>query len=318
MKYISDIEIKNAAPHIFARPFLFVEPNAPMLQIATFLAIGPQIYVDGLIVVSENDKGQGSRPVGRIGCKHIISSLLDSDYSDWLETKASQIMDRTVGALEMDSTLSSALEVFDKTRFAFVPIVANSDNERNGEVGGSTLVVTAALAIRDILPLTAKINLPIPIKQISSPLLSVDGNTSITDALNHMIGTCIRNIGIKKDVSVRDYANMEVIEGGGESKLLRIINDRKILEFLLSRNGREVLRKSGIRGLGDISIINHLDMISMASVRSDTTVSEAAGLLMDIRTPCLILEGDTDHYIVTPWDIVMKTLRSESTPIIVG
>ena len=27
----------------------------------------------------------------------------------------------------MDSTLSSALEVFDKTRFAFVPIVANRD-----------------------------------------------------------------------------------------------------------------------------------------------------------------------------------------------
>lgn len=118
--------------------------------------------------------------------------------------------------------------------------------------------------------------------------------------------------------SIRGGANMEVIEGGEESKLLRIINDRKILEFLLSRNGREVLRKSGIGGLGDISVINHLDMISMAPVKSDTTVSEAAGLLMDIRTPCLILEGDTDHYIVTPWDIVMKTLRSESTPIIVG
>ena len=47
-----------------------------------------------------------------IGSKHIIPNLLDSDYPDWLETKASQIMDSTVGALEMDSTLSSALEVF--------------------------------------------------------------------------------------------------------------------------------------------------------------------------------------------------------------
>ena len=75
MKHISDIKIKNAAPHIFTGQFLFVEPNTRMLQIGTFLAIGPQIYVDGLVVISENDKGQG--------CKHIISKLLDSDYR-WL------------------------------------------------------------------------------------------------------------------------------------------------------------------------------------------------------------------------------------------
>jgi hypothetical protein len=62
-------------------------------------------------------------------------------------------------------------------------------------------------------------------------------------------------------------------------------------------------------------------MISIAQVKSNTTVSKAAELLMDIRTPCLISEDnegeeDTDHYIVTPWDLVMKTLKSESTPII--
>jgi hypothetical protein len=165
MKRISDIQIKDAAPHIFRRPFLFVEANTPMLQIATFLAIGPQIYVDGLVVISDNDKGQRTSPIGRIGSKHIISNLLDSDYPDWLETKASQIMDSTVGALEMDSMLSSALEVFDKTRFAFAPIVANRDNERDGEIGSSSLVVTAALAIKDILPLIAKANISLPIKK---------------------------------------------------------------------------------------------------------------------------------------------------------
>jgi hypothetical protein len=35
------------------------------------------------------------------------------------------------------------------------------------------------------------------------------------------------------------------------AKLANIINDRKILEFLLSHNGREVLRKDGIAGLAD-------------------------------------------------------------------
>jgi len=309
MNHLSDIRIKDAAPHIFRRPFLFVESNTRMLQIGTFLAIGPQIYVDGLVVMSEKDKGQSSRPVGRIGCKHIISNLLDSDYPAWLETKASQIMDNTLVALEMNSTLSSALEVFDKTRFAFAPIVAKRDNERDGEIGSSSLVVTAAFAIRDILPLIAKANITIPIKHISSPLVSVDGNTSITDALCYMIRTGIRNIGIN------DYASR------GKSKLLRIINDRKILEFLFSHKGREILRENGTAGLGDINIINHLDIISMARLKSSTTVSKAAELLMDIRTPCLISEGnegekETDNYIVTPWDVVMKTLKSENMRLV--
>ena len=65
----------------------------------------------------------------------------------------------------MDSTLNSALEVFEKTRFAFVPIVANGDNERKGEIDSSSLEATAALALRDILPLVANANLSIPIKK---------------------------------------------------------------------------------------------------------------------------------------------------------
>ena len=37
---------------------------------------------------------------------------------------------------------------------------------------------------------------------------------------------------------------------------------------------------------------------------------------MDIHTPCLISEEvreeETNNYIVTPWDVVMKTLKSDS------
>jgi CBS domain-containing protein len=318
MNRLLDIQIKEAAPHIFRRPFLFVEQNTRMLQIATFLAIGPQIYVDGLVVVSDNDKGQRTRPIGRISSKHIISNILESDYPDCLKTKASQIMDSTVGALEIDSTLRSALEIIDKTRYALAPIVANREKERNGETDTSSLEATAALAIRDILPLIANANISIPIKKISSPLVSVDGNTSITNALSYMIRTGIRNIGINEDGSIHDDASGDsvgVIKDGGKSKLVRIINDRKVLEFLFSHNGREILRKNGITGLGDINIINHLDKISIAQVKSNTTVSKAAELLLDIHNPCLILknnEKEEEHnHIVTPWDIVMKTLKSD-------
>jgi hypothetical protein len=64
---LTNIPIIDAAAHIFRRPCLFVNPTAQMLQIATFLAIGPQIYADGLVVIDYKKK-----PIGRISSKHII------------------------------------------------------------------------------------------------------------------------------------------------------------------------------------------------------------------------------------------------------
>jgi hypothetical protein len=93
---------------------------------------------------------------------------------------------------------------------------------------------------------------------------------------------------------------------------LNLINDRKILEFLVSHNGRKIMHTNGVTGLADVDIINHLDMISAKKVKYDTTTSKAAELLMDIRNPCLISEEDDeekDNCIVTPRDIVMKTVK---------
>ena len=60
-----------------------------------------------------------------------------------------------------------------------------------------------------------------------------------------------------------------------KTKLLRIINDRKILEFLLSHDGRNIMRANGIDGLADIDIINHLYILSIKKVKCDTTTSKA-------------------------------------------
>jgi CBS domain-containing protein len=313
MNHLLDIQIKDAAPHIFRRPFLSVESDTRMLQIATFLAIGPQIYADGLVVM--DDKGQ-RKPVGRIGSKHIIRNILEVGYPSCLQTNASQIMDYFVEVLELDSPLSRALKVFEKTRFAFVPIVARKhDDEGVGEEGDPIVIVTAALAIRDILPLIAKANLRTPIKALSSPLITVDGKTSIRNALDYMLNKSIRNIGIKEEISDHDGDGVGGRERSRKSKLPRVINDRKILEFLLSHNGREIVHKNGIAGLADINIIDNMDMISLTEVKSNAIVSNAAELLMEIRNPCLILENQEErepyNSIVTPWDIVMKTLKSD-------
>jgi hypothetical protein len=54
--------------------------------------------------------------------------------------------------------------------------------------------------------------------------------------------------------------------------------------------------------------INLLDKLPAIRVSDNTTLSKAAELLMDINTPCLLLNKS----IVTPWDIVMKTIESIS------
>ena len=65
--------------------------------------------------------------------------------------------------LKLDSPMKKALEVFERTMFAFIPILTKKDDRMEDEKGDS-LKVRASLAIREILPLTAKANLGIPIK----------------------------------------------------------------------------------------------------------------------------------------------------------
>jgi predicted transcriptional regulator len=307
VNHLLDIQVKDAAPHIFQRPILLIDSNTQMLQVATFLAIGPEIYVDGLLVI--DDKVQRGKPIGRISSRHIISCILDCGYPDCMQKKASQMIDGLVMPLEMDSPLKRALEVFKTTGFAFVPILAKSE----GMMERHSLRVAASLSIRDILPLIAKANLTIPVKEFASRLISLNSKNSIREVLDYMLNKGIRNIGIKRE---RPYQVRSGTIGGVErdkdAKLYRIINDRNILEFLLSHNGREVLYKKRIIRLADISFIDSLDATALTAVKSNTSISGAAELLMDVHNPFLIYESDENEVsIITPWDIVMKLLWSD-------
>jgi CBS domain-containing protein len=309
---LADIPIVDAASHIFRRPCLFVNPTAQMLQIATFLAIGPQIYADGLVVIDDKKK-----PIGRIDSKHIISNIIETGYPECLELTAVRIMDDFTGSLNKNSSLGKVLEIFDKTKFAFVPITANNSSNIIGSTPNSRTEeeedeLVASISIRDVLPIIAKMNIDRPIKDLSSTLISVDKNSSIRYAIDLMIKHGIRNIGIREDNN-EDNNNKTSNHNNQNRKtnLLRILNDRRILEFLFSHKGRNIMHANGIDGLAEIDIINHLNMRSIKRIKCDTTASKAAELLMDIRNPCLVLEDkeydDGDNYsIVTPWDIVMK------------
>ena len=125
--------------------------------------------------------------------------------------------------VDASEPLSVALDIFKKTRFGFVPITIEDR-------------VATSLSIRDILRvLTGKI--VTPVGEVSSRLVSVRYNTSIEKALELMLEKGIRNL------NVRNENNDDI----------GIINDRKILEFLLSYEGRGVM--AGPMGLDAVSVI---------------------------------------------------------------
>lgn len=253
-------------PQIFKRPYLSVLPNTTLMQIAPFMAIGPQIYVDGLVVL------EGEKPIGKIGSKQILLTIINSKYPDWLKKTASQIMDSTEISLEMNSPLSTAIDIFNQTSIGFIPITKSG-------------LIVASLSIRDLLPVIMTSTFHVTLKEMASPLVVSSKNTNLKVALDVMFQKKIRNIIVGSD--------------NGYS----IINDRKILEFLFSENGRKIINTSslGIQGIE----IDSLDKLPANRVNDNTTVSKAAELLMDINTPCLLLNKS----IVTPWDIVMKTIE---------
>jgi CBS domain-containing protein len=243
-----------------------VLPDATLMQIAPFMAIGPQIYVDGLIVL------EGEIPIGKISSKQILLAIMNSKYPDWLKKTALQIMDTSEISLEMDYPLSRAIDIFNQTSFAFIPITK------------SGLVVTS-LSVRDVLPVIMTTTSHATLKDIASPLVLISKRTNLKVALNLMFQKKIRNIIVESN------------NGYG------IINDRKILEFLFSQNGRKVMDMNSL-GIQAVEI-DLVDKLSAMRVSDTTTVSKAAELLTDINTPCVLLNKS----IVTPWDIVMKTIE---------
>ena len=62
----------------------------------------------------------------------------------------------------------------------------------------------------------------------------------------------------------------------------------------------------GPRALGSVSL-NSLNMTAASSISENQTISKTATMLRDINTPALLLK----NHIVTPWDVVMKTIGKE-------
>lgn len=97
---------------VFRRPYLSVLPDTPFQQLGTYLAIGHQVYVDGLIVAEDK------KIIGRIGGKEILEFLVNTRNNDFTAIKASDIMTEDTSSVDIDSSLDDLLSLFEKTKFA--------------------------------------------------------------------------------------------------------------------------------------------------------------------------------------------------------
>ena len=306
---LARLKVKEVFNDSAKRPFLFVYPDTKLLEVTTFLAIGPEIYVDGVVVVTEESRNgeKIQTPVGMIGGKNVLRRILDSTF-DWKEdffrgVTASQIMvEMTQGDwVQLESPLSKVIDIFGRTRFAFVPVI-----DTIKEYNTNKPTIRGTLSIRDFLPLIVNKKIHFNhdenrgvINQISSPIVSVSGDSSIKDAISIMVNNGIRNIGIRN--SHQSYGNEYKEKGNVKekgSKIPCIVNDRKVMEFLLSHNRRA--KSNPI-----FSSVSDLDTIQTRATKSNITILEAAQYLMDIKNQFLVLRGN--EYIVTPWDLIMKT-----------
>ncbi|AFU58896.1 CBS domain-containing protein [Candidatus Nitrososphaera gargensis Ga9.2] len=140
-----------------------------------------------------------------------------------------------------------------------------------------------------------------PVKEISSPIVALENDASVGNALAAMVQNNVRNMVIRA-------------EKGSGANNMQIINDRKILEFLLSHDGRQMMSEKGLTGLYEIKVAE-LEMLVPKQVEPDMPARKAGELMSDISTPCLLVNAaEHPHHpdsIITPWDIVMRGFRNK-------
>ena len=263
LPYNLDTPVSNVLPYVFERPILFVYSDTKLVELASYLALGPQIYADGLLVMQQHgnkkqDNFQGEswiarrKVIGQIGSKHIISHLLEShpvSYRNFLHTTtAFELMDSISDneIIEPSSPIRRVIEIFKAKKFAFVPIVSkitalaknisnprtNADNISH-ENHDDIMTTTAVISVRDFLPLFIKSE-----RKIDNVIDGVDMQQEITIPISEISSNLV---SVSKYDSLKDTIDLMIkrsIRNIGirdeNFNLISILNDRCILEFLFT------------------------------------------------------------------------------------
>ncbi len=204
--------------------------------------------------------------VGRIGGWQIASHILEKKEK-WLDARAGDITEALEKPLDADSPLKDVLSIFSETKFAFMPVAVDGK-------------VVASLSIRDLLGIADKTR---KASQLASLLTTVEERMGVAEALRFMVDRGVRNL-----VSMRPDGPY-------------FINDRRVLEFLLGHEARQLVQERGFSALNDIPL-SHIGFCKGRVMNPEESTSMAAKMLSEIGTPCVFV----GYKILTPWNLVMK------------
>ena len=262
-----------------------IQEAAPQIFRRPFLDITPETPLSQLAVFLAT----GSRiyadgiivlvegkPVGRIGSLHILRQISNENSLDASRISASHVMETSKASVEAADPISKVLTIFGQTKFAFAPVMMNGK-------------AVTSITVRDLLYLIIHAKISESCKTISSPLVKCSSKTNLQSAIDLMFQENVRNI-IVEDLT-RKF----------------VITDRKILEFLFSPAVKHEI-KDGKR-LSKYSVTS-LDLGSSSHTipSYDINISESARLLTFLENSFLLFEDS----ILTPWDVIMKTIGKES------
>jgi predicted transcriptional regulator len=207
MTNILELSLEELFPNILTRQYFFVYQDESVYMASVCLIPSIEVYVDGVIVIDD------SKPIGRIGSKHILSAYYELGREAFYK-QAKDIMGATRDYLIFNSLLRDLLEDFKRNKVGFTPILDDG--------------IIAVASIYDILRVITKFSSG-TIADIGSRIITIDADYSIKDAIRTMLDNNIRRLFIKEDnefyaIVGRDILGFIMENEVGSSKPVDITN----------------------------------------------------------------------------------------------
>ncbi len=178
---ILDLTIEDVLPSIFSKQCFIAYPQESVYTAAVCLIPAIDVYIDGVIVIDDNNK-----PIGRIGSKNILKAYKEHGVGVF-NHEIREVMYATNDSLKIDSTVRDVINDIISHGFGFVPIINNES-------------ILSVVSIYDILKIILKMPLDLSIDKLGSKIITIDSNTSINDAVDIMLKNNIRRLFIKDNI----------------------------------------------------------------------------------------------------------------------
>jgi hypothetical protein len=269
-----DVPLSELFPELFSVPRPVTLSDAPVIVAASTLLgyDSPMLPITKLGFQVETEK-QGFRLFQAIASLSIIRMLVETEPRDYYEAlwKPCDTTSIWIGSLVHEDTLETLLRVFELTGFGDARVDA-----RDSATALITLNEVASLYKRQRLSCLLGVN------EIASPVVSVDPEIPLIDAMTMMHRRRVRRLFLKG----RD----------GE-----FVSDRGILALLFSPKALKVAEEAPASWI-DMKLAA-IKPMKVRFVSPQAQVQDVASIIEPGRDVFMLSEGGL---VVSGWDLVMK------------